>query len=102
MQDNENEALTQPLSFDADKYRSYLDEITLTTEQESELLAILWNIMSSMVDIGFAEHSVQRVMDSLIINASSEQEDTVEISHQSSNTYKASFKEVASQESPHE
>lgn len=102
MQDNEITPLAQPLSFDADKYRRYLEEMTLTPEQESELLAVLWDIMSTMVDIGFGEHSVQRVMDSLIINASIEAEDPLELAHQPIKTNKAIFDDVASQENTHE
>ena len=48
-----------PLKLDPDKYRAHLEEFDLSEEQESELLAVLWDIMRSFVEIGFGLDSVQ-------------------------------------------
>lgn len=40
--------------FDPDRYRAHLAELTLTEEQETELLRILFSIMRTFVEIGFA------------------------------------------------
>ncbi len=77
MKDNEIEETIHPLSLDPERYRQHLEGMELNTEQENELLQILWKIMSTMADIGFGEHSVQMVLDSLLKNASSESADTL-------------------------
>jgi len=44
---------------DADLYREDLRGLSLSKEQEDELLEVLWNIMSTFVDIGWGLDSVQ-------------------------------------------
>ena len=52
-----------PLVFNPERYRDYLDDCDLTEEQQNELLQALWNIMYTMVDIGFGLDSVQLFFD---------------------------------------
>jgi hypothetical protein len=66
-----------PLTLDPNKYRSYLEEFDLTEEQENELLAILWRILSTMVDIGFGLDSVQMLFPAMIENAGVDLADSV-------------------------
>lgn len=56
------------LTLDPEKYRQGLAEFDMTPEQENELLAVLWNIMSNMVDMGFGIDSTQLVLSSLFEN----------------------------------
>ena len=48
-----------PLTLDAEAYRDKLATFELTEDQETELLQVLWNIMSTMVDIGWGVDTVQ-------------------------------------------
>ncbi|WP_086931895.1 hypothetical protein [Agarilytica rhodophyticola] len=41
------------LKLDPDKYRHHLENMDITEEQANELMATLWQIMSTMVDIGW-------------------------------------------------
>lgn len=56
---------TSPLQFDPTKYRQHLDSFDLTEEQQTELLAILWRIMSTFVELGFGVDSVQTLLPAL-------------------------------------
>ena len=49
----------KPLALDPDEYREDLDEFDLTRAQQDEMLAVLWNIMRTFVEIGFGLDSVQ-------------------------------------------
>ena len=42
------------LQFDAEKYRSEVEQFDITEVQKQELLTTLWSIMSSFVDLGFS------------------------------------------------
>ena len=55
-----------PLRLDHEKYRGYLEEYELTTEQENELLETLFNIMRTFVEIGFGLDSVQNVFSGIV------------------------------------
>ena len=48
-----------PLNMDPEEYRDQLKEFELTPEQEVELLQILWNIMATMVDLGWGLDYIQ-------------------------------------------
>lgn len=48
------------LTFDADDYREYVQDMDLTEKQEQELLQALWSIIVQFVDLGFGIESVQR------------------------------------------
>lgn len=52
--------------FEPDKYRGYLEEFELSTEQENVLLGTLFNIMRTFVDIGFGLDSVQMFSPALV------------------------------------
>ena len=59
----ENNALfSPPPAFNPDDYRDELNDIDLTDEQAQELLSTLWNIMSTMVDIGWGLDATQLVL----------------------------------------
>lgn len=51
--------MRQPPQFDAARYRQHLESFDLTEEQQTELLAILWRILATFVDLGFGVDSVQ-------------------------------------------
>lgn len=42
-----------------EEYREHLEDFDLTPEQEVELLQILWNIMATMVDLGWGLDNIQ-------------------------------------------
>ncbi len=46
---------------DLSPYRKHLKDIELTDEEADEFLAILWNIMSHFVDLGFGVDAVSLV-----------------------------------------
>ena len=48
------------LTFDADDYREYVQEMNLSDSQEQELLGALWSIIVQFVDLGFGIEPVQR------------------------------------------
>lgn len=68
-----------PLALDPDKYREQLAEFALTREQENELLATLWQIMRTFVEIGFGLDSVQLFSAPMVENTGSESEYPVNI-----------------------
>jgi len=53
------------LCLNADHYRDDLRELSLSKEQEDELLQTLWNIMGIFVDIGWGVDSVQVILPEL-------------------------------------
>ena len=55
----EQTAIAPPPVLDPDRYREHLKEFELTKDQQDELLAALWHIMRTFVDIGFGLESVQ-------------------------------------------
>lgn len=63
--DNSTDAAINPIKLDADLYRDDLSTLDLTDAQKDELLETLWNIMITMVDIGWGVDSVQVLMPSL-------------------------------------
>lgn len=48
------------LTFDADDYRDYVQDMGLGESQEQELLGTLWSIIVQFVDLGFGIEPVQR------------------------------------------
>lgn len=60
-QEIEQEAISAP-KLDYDLYRGDLRDLDLTTEQENELLTILWEIMKTMVDLNLDMDAVQMVI----------------------------------------
>lgn len=59
----------QPPKLDYETYRADLAEFELTTQQENELLEVLWQIARTLVDIGFGLDPVQQVIPALTKNA---------------------------------
>lgn len=49
-------------TLDYDAYRGDLRNLELTAKQENELLAILWDIMRTMVDLNLDMDAVQMIM----------------------------------------
>ena len=47
------------LEFEPNDYRHHLDDFDLSEDQQNELLASLWYIMSTLVDIGWNVDTVQ-------------------------------------------
>jgi len=58
-QEDKRETIPVP-TLDYDAYRGDLRNLDLTTEQENELLTILWDIMRTMVDLNL--DAVQMIM----------------------------------------
>jgi hypothetical protein len=62
-------------TLDCDAYREDLTEFELTTEQENELLAILWDIMRTMCDLNLDMDAVQMIMPPSLYAAWNEEKD---------------------------
>lgn len=60
-QEDKQETIPVP-TLDYDAYRGDLRNLELTAEQENELLAILFDIMKTMVDLSLNMDAVQMVM----------------------------------------
>lgn len=68
----------KPLVLNPDEFRDDLAEFELTREQENELLQTLWNIMSTMVNIGWGVDSVQMLLPDLFEKAGDDYGNLVE------------------------
>ena len=68
----------EPLLIDLEKYRKDLSGFEMTTEQENELLQVLWNIMSIFVDIGWGVDTVQLVLPDLFKEVAPDSEKRIE------------------------
>lgn len=64
--------------FDPDIYRSKIAELEWTQAQENEMLAILWSLMKSFVELGWGVDSIQISSRGLTQNASKNEPDGVE------------------------
>jgi hypothetical protein len=62
-------------TLDCDAYREDLTEFELTTEQENELLAILWDIMRTMCDLNLDMDAVQMIMPTFLYAALNEEKE---------------------------
>jgi hypothetical protein len=71
---NKQEVIPVP-TLDCDAYRADLIEFELTTEQENELLAILWDIMRTMCDLNLDMDAVQMIMPTFLYAALNEEKD---------------------------
>lgn len=67
-----------PLKFEPDDYRHHVDEFDLTEEQQNELLASLWSIMSTLVDIGWGVDTVQILLPDLFTEVAPDSEKLLE------------------------
>ena len=52
-------AALAPLKLNPDEYREELAEFDMTKEQQDELLQVLWDIISTFVNIGWGVDTVQ-------------------------------------------
>lgn len=57
-----------PLTFNPDDYREHLGENDLSIEQQNAVLEALWQIMSTMVNIGWGVDTVQMFLPDLFEN----------------------------------
>lgn len=56
-------AADDTFDFDPERYRADLAELSLTPEQETELLGCLWSIMRSFVELGFSVEGCGQLVD---------------------------------------
>ncbi len=63
------------LPFEADRYRSYVDDFEMTEAQKQAFLRALWDIMSTFVRLGFG---VESVLPALLQRASEMPPDALE------------------------
>jgi len=63
------------LAMDADKYRDELADLDLTEDQVDELLAVLWDIMRRMVELGFSAEICGSITNALIEPSVSDADD---------------------------
>ncbi len=67
-----------PLKLEPGDYRHHLDDFGLTEEQQNELLASLWSIMSTLVDIGWGVDTVQMLLPELFTEVAPDSEKLLE------------------------
>lgn len=48
-----------PLTFEAERYRSHVAALGLSEDRENEMLAAVWQIMRSFVDLAFGDDAAQ-------------------------------------------
>lgn len=81
---NKQEVIPVP-TLDCDAYRADLSDFELTSEQENELLAILWDIMRTMCDLNLDMDAVQMVMPTFLYARLNEEKNESEGAAQSFN-----------------
>ncbi|OHU89193.1 MULTISPECIES: hypothetical protein [Pseudoalteromonas] len=81
----EENAPTKPLVLFPEDYYSDIQDLDLTPEQANELLSTLWNIMSTMVNIGWGVDTVQIVLPELFNSDSSKRHNLHNISNSEEN-----------------
>jgi len=69
------------LALEPDQYRADLEEFNMTQEQENELLQVLWNMMSTMVEIGWGVDTVQIILPELFDKAGQDSDKLLEDKH---------------------
>ncbi len=74
---NEQEVISTP-TLDHDAYRADLADFELTSEQENELLSILWDIMRTMCDLNLDMDAVQMIMPTFLYAALNDEKDETE------------------------
>lgn len=60
------------LKLNPDRYREHLSTFDLSDDQQNELMLILWNIMTTLVDIGWGVDTVQYFLPEIFENSSSD------------------------------
>ncbi len=76
--DNVTKDVATSLKFKPDDYRHHLNEFDLSEDQQNELLASLWSIMSTLVDIGWGVDTVQMLCPELFSEVAPDSEKLVE------------------------
>ena len=66
------------LNFDPDHYRHHLEGMDISEEEAQELMAVLWQIMQTFVDIGWGVDAVQQVFPELFEKTSTNPETTLQ------------------------
>lgn len=66
------EFVVPSLRLNPDDYRQGLAAFDMTKEQENELLGVLWQIMKTMVEIGWGVNSVQYLLPEIFEAASAD------------------------------
>ncbi|WP_348675398.1 hypothetical protein [uncultured Abyssibacter sp.] len=74
-------AIYEPPTLDPEQYRASLAEFKMTKEQQDELLAVLWNIMRTFVELGWGLDSVNSIFSEMAQNAVLDSENTLEQNH---------------------
>jgi len=74
-QNEKKQEVIPALVLDCDAFRNDLTDFELTSEQENELLTILWDIMRMMVDLNLDMDAVQMVMPPSLCKAFNEKTD---------------------------
>ncbi len=80
----DNKALPK-LTLNPDEYREHLAGFELTEAQENELLQVLWQIMSTMVDIGWGVDTVQMFLPDMFEKAGADSDKLLPITTPSFN-----------------
>ncbi len=65
------------LELDPEDYREQMGEMDFTPEQAQEFLTTLWNIMSTMVDIGWGVDTVQMFLPDIFENTGPDSDNSV-------------------------
>ncbi|GEM_PF-4911845 len=47
------------LAFDPERYRHHIAHLNMSEEAQTELMAVVWRMMQSFVDLGFGEDATQ-------------------------------------------
>ena len=71
--------------FDPQAYRHHLDSMDISEEDAHQLLAALWHIMQTFVDIGWGVDSVQQIFPEIFNGASQSEQDSLDQTSQSHN-----------------
>lgn len=71
--ENSADKSTAPLAFDADDYKTCLNDTDLSDAQKVELLQNLWHIMSAFVDMGWGVDNISLFFPELFNKAAAEE-----------------------------
>lgn len=75
---NKTKEAAAPLNFEPDDFRHHLNDFDLTKDQQNELLASLWSIMSTLVDIGWGVDTIQLLLPELFKDVALDSEKLLE------------------------
>ena len=72
-----NDQALPRLELNLEDYREQMEEMDFTEEQAQEFLQTLWNIMSTMVDIGWGVDTVQMFLPDIFEKAGPDSDNSV-------------------------